>query len=537
MCYREQTLDFRGIHLACLTGTNGHGKSAILDAVTWVLWGRSRVGARRDDELIHLGQVEMEVELEFQLLEGTPVQDGELPDNGVRYRVIRKRSKRKRGQSSLDLQGWDDVEQRFRSLTEPTIANTQARINELLRMEYDTFINSSFLLQGRADEFTIKRPAERKQVLGDILGLGIYEQYERLAKEAGQESKRRADQLVATVEQIDRELAREPEYQADVERTEAELARLHSERTTTEETYGEIRAALQEAESARQQLADLQRRLEANRSEVQRLSDEIARYQSRLQELEDALAHETHIEQGFQSYQQALTQNEAMNAKLTELVSLNQQHNELERRIGDAWHKLDKERHSATEQVRQLKEIARALEQDAEWQAVRSELSSLDNRESDRERAQDEVQALSTESAALGSENKRAEQDAAQIKEKIALLSVSTVDPLSAKSGLAQGEEEAHCPLCGQPLSADECVALIAALTDQLERARRAYAQRTAQIKAHRRQVATLKDVIDEINRDLRTRTGWQRKEAALAHVLREAQEAYEALPKSQESL
>ena len=44
ICYREQSLDFRGIHLACLTGNNGHGKSAILDAITWVLWGYSRVG-------------------------------------------------------------------------------------------------------------------------------------------------------------------------------------------------------------------------------------------------------------------------------------------------------------------------------------------------------------------------------------------------------------------------------------------------------------------------------------------------------------
>ena len=46
MCYREeQTLDFSGIHLACLAGDNGHGKSALLDAITWALWGRARRGA------------------------------------------------------------------------------------------------------------------------------------------------------------------------------------------------------------------------------------------------------------------------------------------------------------------------------------------------------------------------------------------------------------------------------------------------------------------------------------------------------------
>ena len=252
MCYREQTLDFRGIHLACLTGNNGHGKSAILDAMTWALWGRSRVGARRDDELIHIGQPEMELELEFQLTERASTQVGGSSsqadtslDNDIRYRVIRKRSKRKRGQSSLELQGWDAVETRFRSLTEPTIAKTQARINDLLRMEYDTFINSAFLLQGRADEFTIKRPAERKRVLGDILGLEAYERYEKLAKEAAQGSQVRADQLLATIEQIDRELAREPEYKADVSAAETELAHLQNERAALESAYDQVRAALQ----------------------------------------------------------------------------------------------------------------------------------------------------------------------------------------------------------------------------------------------------------------------------------------------------
>ena len=49
-------------------------------------------------------------------------------------------------------------------------------------MDYETFINSVFLRQGHADEFTNKRPGERKDVLANILGLAQYDEYEKKAK-------------------------------------------------------------------------------------------------------------------------------------------------------------------------------------------------------------------------------------------------------------------------------------------------------------------------------------------------------------------
>jgi len=45
-------LDLRGVEMACLSGGNGHGKSTLVDAITWVLWGRSR--AAREDDLLRL---------------------------------------------------------------------------------------------------------------------------------------------------------------------------------------------------------------------------------------------------------------------------------------------------------------------------------------------------------------------------------------------------------------------------------------------------------------------------------------------------
>ena len=80
LCYREDvpTLDFRGIHVACLCGPNGHGKSALLDAVTWCLWGEAR--GKTQDDLISYGADECRVELEFLARDTS-------------YRVIRSRSR------------------------------------------------------------------------------------------------------------------------------------------------------------------------------------------------------------------------------------------------------------------------------------------------------------------------------------------------------------------------------------------------------------------------------------------------------------
>src|SRR5262245_40458036 len=82
MCYRGDgaKLDLTGVQLACLSGENGSGKSALLGAITWALWGKARERVS-DDDLMSLGTTEMEVEYEFVL-------------GDAQYRVVRKRSKK-----------------------------------------------------------------------------------------------------------------------------------------------------------------------------------------------------------------------------------------------------------------------------------------------------------------------------------------------------------------------------------------------------------------------------------------------------------
>ena len=85
MCYRDNVpeLDFTGIHLACLSGDNGNGKSAIIDAMTWVLWGKTRAGS--DDDLIHITH---RIDRSYCCLMQNPAFIARLSYNGIDYWLL-----------------------------------------------------------------------------------------------------------------------------------------------------------------------------------------------------------------------------------------------------------------------------------------------------------------------------------------------------------------------------------------------------------------------------------------------------------------
>ncbi len=294
MCYRAADdgeplrLNLDGLHVLCLSGDNGAGKSTILDAITWALWGEARSA---DDDLIAQGETEMMVELVFAL-------------DGRTYRVIRQRQRgrsSKRGVSSgktwLDLQIRDGAT--WRPIGENTIRETQAKINDLLRMSYRTFINASFLLQGRADEFTSKTPAERKEVLAEILNLAEYAELERRARE-------RARQLEASVINVRgrldslRPIADQlPVWQQAVADAERRQIHLRTEREALETEYTRAYQRLQALEELARRQRDIQHRLTALASEIERHERDLRELDQRIARDEQMIARRPAIEAGL----------------------------------------------------------------------------------------------------------------------------------------------------------------------------------------------------------------------------------------------
>ena len=169
-----QKIDFEPYNLICLSGRNGHGKSALLDAITWAVWGQARKvsnTSKADEGLLRLGQSQMFVAMDFKV-------------NGQKYRVRREFTLlNQKATTNLDFAVWENSSQQYKSLTDKTIRATQEKIEQVIGLTFDSFINSAFLKQGQSNEFSKKSPKERKEILATILGLSKYEAMRKLAAE------------------------------------------------------------------------------------------------------------------------------------------------------------------------------------------------------------------------------------------------------------------------------------------------------------------------------------------------------------------
>jgi len=422
MCYREPPpLHFGNMHLACLSGDNGNGKSALIDAMTWALWGKAR--ANSDDDLISMGQTEMEVEFDFAIGEQV-------------YRIIRKRSRAKSksssGQSALELH--ISSSDGFKPITGNSIAQTQQKIVDLLHMNYDTFVNSAYLRQGHADEFTIKRPAQRKEVLAYILGLSRYDELEAQAKEMAKQREMEKEQLDSAIREIQDELAQKPAYEAELERVQAELNHVEGALAAQEVRVKEIRQKKEILEQKQAQLEQLESHLKQTARDAELWEEQWKQHQARIREYEELIAQRSAIEEGYSRFSEARQLNEELNQKLRMIASLKERKHQLENVIAQAGQELIREYDRAQTTIKNLEAESQKLpDLRSKLQQIQEQLHHLSGQEKILSEKKQGCQELQKQISQLEAGKSSLEREIGEIEEKLSLLS---------------GQTEAKCPLC-----------------------------------------------------------------------------------------
>lgn len=252
-----QELDFERFRIACLTGANAAGKSSLIEAMGWCIWGKGRTGK---EGLINENADEMHVSCVFET-------------SGKTYRILRKATRKKSGGTTeqVDLHIFDPETDVFQSLNENTLRLTQKKILDLIGLDFDGFISSSFISQGRSNEFTLKSPKERKEILAQILRIDRYAVFAEKAKEKTRAIGEEITYLAGRIGTLRDDLSRVPALCAELKKKSSESE-----------------AAEKELNSCISSCAQLEQRLTAmNELELERktLEAQLAGMNSRKEEL------------------------------------------------------------------------------------------------------------------------------------------------------------------------------------------------------------------------------------------------------------
>jgi len=506
LSYRETAvLDFAGIHLACISGLNGAGKSSLLDAMTWALFGKSR--SKSDDDLVNrraaLNGDQAEIQLTFELESST-------------YRVIRRKKAGRSAVLELQLQTGDD---RWKSLTEGGVRETQAAIETLLRMNYDTFINASFLLQGQADEFTTKTASKRKEILADLLGVSQWDQYREQVGEQRRQTEGTLSLRDAQLIDIEQELGEEEARQSALKTVQSELDALSERLQAKEELLQEKRRVATAVSQQQETLKSLSRSLAQARQTLTNRQETRQQRQAEADAQQALLDEAEAIEAEFAALQAAETTLAEWQAKADEFNRLQQARRPHELAITQARSRLQQQKEqleaqsaqasaaaaeretvlaTQTELEQQLaalsEQIEQLTEQEAAWREAQQQVQTLTHQRQLWQQAQQQLQVkaariekLVAEQTAVSQNQQQAEKalveartslaDLGQARERHATAQAERdnlqveqprlrgkMDKMAERIERLQDEAEGNCPLCGQTLTADHRQTVLAEL-------------------------------------------------------------------------
>lgn len=155
----HQVVSFEDLDLFVIAGPTGAGKTSLLDAMSYALFGEvPRMGKQGLSDLVSQGLTEARISLEFS-------------SGGERYRVARRL--RRKGPSSATFEradggGWlNDVEG-------SGVTPVNRRIVDLLKLDFDAFTRAVVLPQGEFQRFLRGDVGERRDILIALLGLSQY---------------------------------------------------------------------------------------------------------------------------------------------------------------------------------------------------------------------------------------------------------------------------------------------------------------------------------------------------------------------------
>jgi exonuclease SbcC len=342
-------LDFAGLDLFAVTGPTGAGKSSLIDAICFALYGQvPRVG---DDykQLISHGAERLSVMLEFAV-------------GKERYRIARTVRPDKPSQQRLERITGDAAEP-----LADRVREIRAEVDRILGLDYDGFTRSVVLPQGQFDAFLKGEPRERRKILVALLNLTVYERMQQLANQRSSAAKTEGEFIRRQLETDFKDATLE-----SLERRKLELEAAEACAKQAETALGALAEAGRIAQQVRSFRNDKSRLARDHAEETARLQNARATLDRAGQERKmlDAELDELKAQEGAQGFDESRHARLLAAKPLAEqLVGLRQGQARATRLVAEKRRQLDEARRAALHEERSLPDLEKA-EADARARAA-----------------------------------------------------------------------------------------------------------------------------------------------------------------------
>ncbi len=398
-------LDF-GDGVTAIIGLNGAGKSSIVEAVSWVLYGNqaARSGKNEIKSAFAPPQESCSVSLDFNI-------------NGEKYRVTRQLvGKSERPEVQL-----------FRGDSSESIGvnETQRYVGELLGLDWRGFLTSFLARQQELNALSDLQPAKRREHLAGMLGVTRLDRIITQTKQDIRVNREKTELLERQVTQVDVVNSRIKELNAAI----AELSKKSDQLTAavSEKETSAKKAArdLEQVQETRSTWLQLQARLEASVKSEAALQEQAAELNKELRILAENKKEIQVLSDQLKPYEELKAESEALARMKNE--------QELVNRLKRQRSNLEKELHEA---VRELEQT------ETEESSIQQESSGI---------PADISQQLSRKKTDLD----KARQQFTRVKAQKEILSADIARLTKQMSSISEFGPDSVCDRCLRPLGSD----------------------------------------------------------------------------------
>ena len=490
-------------------GLNGSGKSSLLEACFFALYGSKALSGTLDD-VIRNGEDDAEIELRFS-------------HESVDYRIERhlRRSGDRVSTSKCVLEGDDGSGEPVSRDGARAVRNF---VSDLLRMDAEAFVNCAYVRQGEVNKLINATPQQRQDMIDDLLQLGMLEAYRDRAGEARLGVDDVLKDARGSLTQVDSQID-DKESQNLHERLnglETDLTDVESDIDHYEDQQAEAESTLDAAESTLSEYRDRQAEIEELEAEIEELEAEISETAAKRDDLAD-------------EQRTARTKREELESELADMLAETELDEASANAIAERTSTLTNEQETLGEEIADLRVTATGFENQAD--NLETTADELETAAEEAETAAEEAESAAeeAETAAEEAEAKREEladeqstlraqfDDAPtsvgeaagyrdELQERRQEIGEQVAEAETTRNSLQESVAEAedllaegNCPTCGQPV---DDAPHVTDIDDQRDR-----------ITELESELADLRDQREAVEDDIETATGLVEAESELSKL------------------